>query len=101
MPSRLGPSSNVYWLRPTTSAKGRVVSQLGRGDRLMWIISSNWRTAVRTVKAIFRSSAERYVTPRKVEIVMQTAVKNGVCTGIWQDGRNVVDFVDGDGWTVR
>lgn len=93
---RHGTWSNVYSLRPITNARGRVVSRLGLGDRLMWIISSRWLTAVRTAKAIYRSCAGRSVIEPRVEIVMQSAVRSGVLVDIWQAGRSVVDFVDGD-----
>jgi hypothetical protein len=96
MPSQLGSSSNVYWLRPITDARVRVVSQLGLGTRLTSIISSNWRMAARTAKAIYRSYAGKSAIEPKVAIVMQQDVRKGACVGIYQDGRNVVDFVDGD-----
>jgi hypothetical protein len=101
MPRRHGQSSNVYLLAPTINAKGRVVSQWGLGVRLMSIISSNWRMAVRTVKAIYRSCAGKSVIEPKVEIVMQTGAQNGAHVNIWQDGKSVVDFVDGDDSTER
>jgi hypothetical protein len=100
MPSRPGQSSNVYLLAPTINARGRVVSRLGLGDRLMSITSSSWRMAVRTVKAIYRSCVGKSATAPRVEIVMQIDARKGASIDIWQEGRNVVDFVDGDGSTA-
>jgi hypothetical protein len=96
MPSRRGHASNVCLFAPTINAKGHVVSQSGLGTRLMSIISLNWRTAVRTVKATYRSFAERSAIKPKVEIVMQIDARKSAPVGIWQDGKSAIDFVDGE-----
>jgi hypothetical protein len=96
MPSLPGTSSNVYWLAPRTTVRGHVVYLSDPVTRLMWIMWSNWLTVARTAKAIYRSCVGRSAIEARVEIVMQQDARSGALVGIYQDGRNVVDFVDGD-----
>ena len=101
MRSHHGMWSSGYLSVPTIGAKGLVASRSDPVTRLMWIISSNWRTAVRIAKATYRSCAGKSVIEPRVELVMQSAAPKDARVDIWQDGRSVVDFVDGDDWTER
>ena len=91
MPNRRGMWSSGCLLLPITDAKAHATKQSAPAMSLMSIISSNWRTAARTVKAICKSFVGGSVTKPKAEFVILQDATKVEHVGIWLDGRSVLD----------
>ena len=92
MPKHHGMWSKDCSSDADTDARGLVASLSAQATHLMSIILSNLQTAVRTVKATYRSFVAGCATRPKALIVISPDLRRNAHIEVLLDGRSVVDL---------